>query len=278
MLKRIKNMEPYDIVSNIIVLIAAILFLLPLFWLLTNAFKYSTEIYQTPPTIIPERFTLSNMQELFNDQPTFRWIFNSFIVSSGTAALSVLFSALAAYGFAKLPIKGRNVLFIIVISSIMVPKETFIVPLFEIIISLDWINTYSSMIVPNLATGFGTFMLFSFFAAIPDSIRESAKMDGAGEWLIFRKLMLPLVKPGLGALFILNFVTAWNDYLWQLLMARSKDMQTLNVGVAGLQQSINPNLGLRVAGAALAALPMIVIFLMFQKYFVAGATEGAVKE
>ncbi len=278
MIKRIKNMEPYDLVSNIVVLIAAILFLLPLFWLLTNAFKYSTEIYRTPPTIIPERFTLSNMQELFNDQPTFRWIFNSFIVSSGTAALSVLFSSLAAYGFAKLPIKGRNVLFVIVISSIMVPKETFIVPLFEIIIDLDWINTYSSMIVPNLATGFGTFMLFSFFAAIPDSIRESAKMDGAGEWLIFRKLMLPLVKPGLGALFILNFVTAWNDYLWQLLMARSKDMQTLNVGVAGLQQSINPNLGLRVAGAAIAALPMIVIFLMFQKYFVAGATEGAVKE
>ncbi|MDN6195534.1 MAG: carbohydrate ABC transporter permease, partial [Atopostipes suicloacalis] len=274
MLKKIKKMEPYDLVSNIIVLIAALLFLLPLFWLITNAFKYSTEIYQVPPTIIPERFTLANMQELFNNQPTFRWIFNSFIVSSGTAALSVLFSALAAYGFAKLPIKGRNVLFIIVISSIMVPKETFIVPLFEVIIDLDWINTYASMIVPNLATGFGTFMLFSFFATIPDSIRESAKMDGAGEWLIFRKLMLPLVKPGLGALFILNFVTAWNDYLWQLLMARSKDMQTLNVGVASLQQSINPNLGLRVAGAAVAALPMIIVFLMFQRYFVAGATEG----
>ena len=278
MLKKIKNMEPYDLISNIIVLVAAILFLLPLFWLVTNAFKYSTEIYAVPPTIIPKRFTLANMQELFNNQPTFRWVFNSFIVSSGTAALSVLFSALAAYGFAKLPIKGRNILFIIVISSIMVPKETFIVPLFEVIIDLNWINTYSSMIVPNLATGFGTFMLFSFFATIPDSIRESAKIDGASEWLIFRKLMLPLVKPGLGALFILNFVTAWNDYLWQLLMARSKDMQTLNVGVASLQQSINPNLGLRVAGAAIAALPMIVIFLMFQKYFVAGATEGAVKE
>lgn len=278
MLKKIKNMEPYDLISNIIVLIAALLFLLPLFWLITNAFKYSTEIYRVPPTIIPERFTLANMKELFDNQPTFRWVFNSFIVSSGTAALSVLFSGLAAYGFAKLPIKGRNVLFVIVISSIMVPKETFIVPLFEVIIDLNWINTYSSMIVPNLATGFGTFMLFSFFAAIPDSIRESAKMDGAGEWLIFRKLMLPLVKPGLGALFILNFVTAWNDYLWQLLMARSKDMQTLNVGVAALQQSVNPNLGLRVAGAAVAALPMIVVFLMFQKYFVAGATEGAVKE
>lgn len=278
MFKNFKRMDTYDRVASVLVLIGAIAFLLPLVWLITNTFKYSTEIYRMPPTIIPERFTLSNLQELFNSQPTFRWIFNSFIVSSVTAGLSVLFSALAAYGFAKLPIKGRTTLFIIVISSIMVPKETFIVPLFEIIVNLDMINTYSSMIVPNLATGFGTFMLFSFFASIPDSIRESAKMDGASEWLIFRRLMLPIVKPGIGALFILNFVTTWNDYLWQLLMARSKDMQTLNVGVASLQQSLNPNLGLRIAGAAVAAIPMIVIFLVFQQYFVAGAIEGAVKE
>lgn len=278
MFKNFKRMDTYDRIASILVLVGAIAFLLPLVWLITNTFKYSTEIYRMPPTLIPERFTLSNLQELFNNQPTFRWIFNSFIVSSVTAGLSVLFSALAAYGFAKLPIKGRTVLFIVVISSIMVPKETFIVPLFEIIVNLDMINTYSSMIVPNLATGFGTFMLFSFFASIPDSIRESAKMDGASEWLIFRRLMLPIVKPGIGALFILNFVTTWNDYLWQLLMARSKDMQTLNVGVASLQQSLNPNLGLRIAGAAVAAIPMIVIFLVFQQYFVAGAIEGAVKE
>lgn len=278
MFKNFKRMDTYDRVSSVLVLVGAIAFLLPLVWLITNTFKYSTEIYRMPPTIIPERFTMSNLQELFENQPTFKWIFNSFIVSSVTAGLSVLFSALAAYGFAKLPIKGRTTLFIIVISSIMVPKETFIVPLFEIIVNLDMINTYSSMIVPNLATGFGTFMLFSFFASIPDSIRESAKMDGASEWLIFRRLMLPIVKPGIGALFILNFVTTWNDYLWQLLMARSKDMQTLNVGVASLQQSLNPNLGLRIAGAAVAAIPMIVIFLVFQQYFVAGAIEGAVKE
>lgn len=278
MFKNFKRMDTYDRVSSVLVLIGAIAFLLPLVWLITNTFKYSTEIYRMPPTLIPERFTMSNLQELFDNQPTFRWIFNSFLVSSATAGLSVLFSALAAYGFAKLPIKGRTTLFVIVISSIMVPKETFIVPLFEIIVNLKMINTYSSMIVPNLATGFGTFMLYSFFASIPDSIRESAKMDGASEWLIFRRLMLPIVKPGIGALFILNFVTTWNDYLWQLLMARSKDMQTLNVGVASLQQSLNPNLGLRIAGAAVAAVPMIVIFLVFQQYFVAGATEGAVKE
>lgn len=278
MLKKLKYMDKYDLVTSIIVFIGAIAFLLPLFWLLSNTFKYSQEIYRTPPTIIPDRFTLRNLQELFQSQPTFRWIFNSFIVSFVTGILSVLFSALAAYGFSKLKIKGKTVLFVLVISSIMIPKETFIVPLFEIIVSLNWIDTYASMIVPNLATGFGTFMLFSFFDSIPDSIRESAKIDGATEFTIFRKLMLPIAKPGVAALFILNFVTTWNDYLWQLLMGRTEKMQTLNVGVASLQQSLNPNIGLQVAGAFLAALPMLVVFIAFQRYFIAGATEGAVKE
>lgn len=278
MMKKIKNMDTYDLVTNIIVLIGAIAFLLPLIWLVTNAFKFSAEIYQTPPTLIPERFTLRNFQNLFVNQPALRWIFNSFFVSFVTGIFTVLLSSLAAYGFAKLDIKGKNVLFIIVIGSIMIPKETFIVPLFEIITALDWVDTYSSMIVPNLATGFGTFMLYSFFDSIPDSVRESAKIDGASEWLIFRKLMLPIAKPGVAALFILIFVQTWNDYLWQLLMGRTETMQTLNVGVASLQQSLSPDIGLRVAGAAIAALPMLIVFVAFQRYFISGITEGAVKE
>ena len=278
MWKKIKRMDTYDLVTNIVVILGAIACLLPLVWLISNTFKYSQEIYQTPPTLIPNRFTIRSLQELFQNQPTLRWMFNSFFVSFFTGLFSVLISSLAAYGFAKLEIRGKNVLFILVISSIMIPKETFIVPLFNIIVDLNWLDTYASMIVPNLATGFGTFMLYSFFNSIPDSIRESAKIDGANEWTIFSKLMLPIAKPGIAALFILNFVTAWNDYLWQLLMARTENMQTLNVGVAALQQSLSPNVGLRVAGAALAAVPMIVVFMVFQKYFIAGTTDGAVKE
>lgn len=278
MFTKIKRMEKFDLVTNVIVFILALCFLLPLFWLLTNTFKTSPEIYKMPPDILPNKWFTGNLKELFQGQPALQWIWNSFIVSFLTGILSVIISALAAYGFAKLHFKGRTVLFVVVIASIMVPKETFIVPLFDVIIGLDWIDTYQSMIVPNLATGFGTFMLYSFFKDIPESLRESAKLDGANEWTIFYKLMLPIVKPGIGALFILNFVTAWNDYLWQLLMARSKEMKTLTIGVASLQQDINPNIGLRVAGAAVAALPMLIIFILFQRYFTKGATAGAVKE
>ncbi|BCA86895.1 sugar ABC transporter permease [Enterococcus saigonensis] len=278
MFAKLKRMEKFDLVTNIIVFFLALCFLLPLFWLLTNTFKTSPEIYKMPPDILPKKWFTGNLTELFQGQPAFQWIWNSFVVSFLTSLFSVLISALAAYGFAKLHFRGRTVLFVLVIASIMVPKETFIVPLFDVIIGLNWIDTYQAMIVPNLATGFGTFMLYSFFKDIPESLRESAKLDGANEWTIFSKLMLPIVKPGIGALFILNFVTAWNDYLWQLLMARSKEMKTLTIGVASLQQDINPNIGLRVAGAAVAALPMLIIFILFQRYFTKGATAGAVKE
>ena len=278
MLKKLKRMEKFDLITNIIVFVLALLFLLPLFWLLTNTFKTSAEIYKMPPDILPTKWFMGNLSELFQGQPAVQWITNSFIVAFFTGLFSVIISALAAYGFAKLHFKGRTVLFLLVIASIMVPKETFIVPLFDVVVKLNWIDTYQSMIVPNLATGFGTFMLYSYFKAIPESIRESAKIDGAHEWTVFYKLCLPIVKPGLGALFILNFVTAWNDYLWQLLMARSKEMKTLTIGVASLQQDVNPNIGLRVAGAAIAALPMIIIFFLFQRFFIKGATDGAVKE
>lgn len=278
MFKRLKRMEHFDLISNILVTIFAIMSLLPLFWLVTNSFKTSADIYKMPPDILPKNLYMGNYKELFSNQPALRWTMNSFVVSIVTTTLSVVFSSAAAYAFAKLKFKGKNVLFTIFIASLMIPKETFIVPLFKIVVALNWVDTYQSLIVPNLATCFGVFMLKNFFESIPDSIRESAKLDGASEFTIFWKLMLPIAKPGIGALFILNFVTFWNDYLWQLLMARSKEMNTLTVGVAGLMQEINPNMGLKVAGAAVAALPMIIIFVLFQKYFTKGMTAGAVKE
>lgn len=278
LIRKIKNMELYDLITNIIVFLLALLSLFPIIWLITNSFKTSADIYKMPPDILPKSLYLGNFKELFNNQPALRWGFNSFFVSFITTTLSVVLSSAAAYAFAKLNFKGKKVLFALFIASLMVPKETFIVPLFKIVVAFDWVDTYQSLIIPNLAMCFGVFMLKSFFESIPDSLRESAKLDGASEWTIFWKLMLPIAKPGIGALFILNFVTFWNDYLWQLLMARSKDMNTLTVGVAGLMQEINPNIGLRVAGAAVAALPMVVIFIVFQKYFTKGIAAGAVKE
>lgn len=273
-----KRYEPYDIVSNAIITLFAVLNLFPLYWLISGSFKTSAAIYKMPPDWIPTSFFIENYTELFRNQPAFRWFFNSFFVSFVTTIIVVVVSAMAAYAFAKLKFVGKNVIFFMLVSSLFVPKEVFIIPLFRIIINLGWQDSYSAMIFPNVATAFGLFLLKGFFSTIPDSIRESGKMDGANEFTIFTKLMLPIVKPGIGALFILNFVQVWNDYLWQLLTGTSKDMKTLMVGVSSLMQEIYPNMGLKMAGATVAAIPMIIIFLAFQRYFTSGVTVGAVKE
>lgn len=277
MLKRIKHMEKPDLILNIIIILGAVLNLFPLYWLVTSSFKTSAAIYKMPPDWFPTTFIIDNYKDLFVGQPAFRWAFNSILVSTVSTILVIVFSSLAAYSFSKLQFKGKNGLYMVFICSLMLPKEIFIVPLFKIVQALEWSDTYMGMIAPTVASCFGVFLLKGFFDTVPDSIRESGKIDGASELTIFTQLVLPIVKPGLGALFILNFVNVWNDYLWQMLMARTKNMRTLMVGTASLMQEINPNFAYKMAGATVACVPMLVVFLLFQRYFTAGITVGAEK-
>lgn len=270
--------ELYDIISNILVVIFAIASLFPLYWLLTSSFKNSSDVVKMPPDWFPKTFTLDNYVELFNNQPAFRWAFNSIVVSLVATVALIVVASLAAYGFSKLHFKGRNIIFIIFISSLMIPKEVIIVPLFQIVKNFGWVNNLNGMIWPNVATAFGVFLLKGFFDTIPDSLREAAKIDGASEFKIFYKIMLPMIKPGIGALFILNFVNVWNDYLWQLVIGQETQVKTLMVGIATLMQDLNPNFAYKMAGAVVAAIPMLIIYFAFQRYFTKGISAGAVKE
>ncbi|MEG0383926.1 carbohydrate ABC transporter permease [Solibacillus cecembensis] len=275
--KKAKKREKIDIVFNIIVIFFAILSLFPLYWLVTSSFKNSADVVKMPPDWFPKTFTWSNYADVFSNQPAFTWAYNSLVVALVSTFALIIVSALAAYAFSKLKFKGKNILFIIFISSLMIPKEVMIVPLFRIIQDFGMVNTLSGMIFPNVATAFGVFLLKGFFDTIPDSLREAAKIDGASEFKIFYKIMLPLAKPGIGALFILNFVQVWNDYLWQLVVGQSKDSKTLMVGIATLMQDLNPNFAYKMAGATVAAIPMLLIFIFFQKYFTKGITLGSDK-
>lgn len=272
-----KKRETLDVVSNLIVVFFAVLSLFPLYWLVTSSFKNSSDVLKMPPDWFPKTFTLSNYTDVFNNQPALQWTYNSLVVALVSTLALIVFSAMAAYAFSKLEFKGKNIIFIIFISSLMIPKEVMIVPLFRIIQDFGMVNTLSGMIWPNVATAFGVFLLKGFFDAIPDSLREAAKMDGASEVRIFVKIMLPLVKPGIGALFILNFVQVWNDYLWQLVVGQEQGSKTLMVGIATLMQDLNPNFAYKMAGATVAAIPMLVIFILFQKYFTKGITAGSDK-
>lgn len=275
---KFKKNEPLDFIVNTAVVIFAVLNLFPFYWLVTSSFKSSSGIFKMPPDWFPKEIFIDNYIELFLGQPAFRWMFNSMFVATITTVIVTAFSALAAYAFAKLEFKGKNFLYMLFIYSLMLPKEIFIVPLFQIILAFDLSNNYMGMILPNIATCFGVFLLKGFFENVPDSIRESGKLDGASELYVFYKLVLPIVKPGVGVLFILNFVNVWNDYLWQMLIARSKEMMTLMVGTASLMMEINPNFAYKMAGATVASLPMLVVFIIFQKFFTRGITVGAVKE
>lgn len=269
--------EKYDIVANTIVILFAICSLFPLYWLVTSSFKNSVDVVKMPPDWFPKTFTLSNYVDVFNNQPAFKWAYNSIFVALVATVVLLLVSSMAAYAFSKLQFKGKNIIFIVFISSLMIPKEVMIVPLFRIIQDFNMVNTLSGMIWPNVATAFGVFLLKGFFDSIPDSLREAAKMDGASEFRIFFTIMLPLVKPGLGALFILNFVNVWNDYLWQLVVGQSEGSKTLMVGIATLMQDLNPNFAYKMAGATVGAIPMLIIFVLFQKYFTRGITIGSDK-
>ncbi|MGG3942739.1 carbohydrate ABC transporter permease [Peribacillus psychrosaccharolyticus] len=276
--KNKKKLELSDILSNVIVIFFALLSLFPIYWLFTSSLKNSSDVVKMPPDWFPASINFSNYVDVFSNQPAFKWTLNSLIVATVSTVGLVIVSSLAAYAFSKLNFKFKNIIFVIFISSLMVPKEVLIVPLFRLIQDLGMVNTLSGMIYPNVATAFGVFMLKGFFDTIPDTLREAAKMDGATEWTVFYKVMLPLVKPGIGALFILNFVQVWNDYLWQLVVGQEVNSKTLMVGIATLMQDLNPNFAYKMAGATIAAVPMILIFIFFQRYFTRGISIGGVKE
>ncbi|MVP02346.1 carbohydrate ABC transporter permease [Paenibacillus lutrae] len=278
LLKSRKKREKFDVGANAIVIFFAILNLFPLYWLFTSSLKNSSDVLKMPPDWWPASITFSNYVEVFQSQPALRWTFNSLFVAGVSTILVVVFSAMAAYAFSKLKFTGKNVLFIVFISSMMVPKEVMIVPLFRISQDLGLVNNLFGMIWPNVATAFGVFLLKGFFDSAPDALREASRIDGAGEVRTFLQIMLPIVKPGIGALFILNFVQVWNDYLWQLVIGQDKEMKTLMVGIATLMQDLNPNFAYKMAGATVAAIPMLLIFILFQQYFTRGISIGAVKE
>jgi multiple sugar transport system permease protein len=275
--KNKRKRDLFDVISNVVVFIFALLSLFPLYWLITSSLKNSAAVVKMPPDWFPKTFNIDNYIDVFSNQPALKWALNSITVSLVSTIALIIVSSLAAYAFSKLQFKGKNIIFILFISSLMVPKEVLIVPLYRIVDNLEMVNTLHGMIWPNVATAFGVFLLKGFFDSIPDSLRESAKMDGASELRTFFKIMLPLVKPGIGALFILYFVQVWNDYVWQLVIGQEEGVKTLMVGTATLMQDLNPNFAYKMAGATVAAIPLLVIFVFFQRYFTSGLTSGAEK-
>ncbi|MEU4238446.1 carbohydrate ABC transporter permease [Actinoplanes sp. NPDC026619] len=248
----------------------------PFLWMLLSSFKTEGEIRAAPPTWWPSHWTLTNYHDLFSRLDFPQYFANSAIVAILVTAGNLLFCSLIGYALAKLDFPGRKALFLTVLGMLMVPGMVTFVPQFVLISNMGLANSYAGLVLPFLAGPFGVFLMRQFLLAIPDDLIEAARVDGAGEWRIFWRIVLPLCKPALATLGILTFLASWNNFLWPLVVATTDDKYTLPVALA--LYSIGQNriyYGLLLAGAVVVVLPVLIVFLALQRHFLRGiATTG----
>ena len=298
----------YRVLCVIALIVLALLFLFPLYWILTGAFKTALEYNSVKPVWWPSEWTLANFTRLFERRseplwelavpfsnwftgdgkllyfsvgPTvpaaIRWLVNTVFMSVTAMILTCVTAAMAGYALAKKRFVGRAILFSLIVCAMALPKQVILIPLIRELSALKLYNTIWAVIVPTVGWPFGVFLMKQFSESIPGEILEAARVDGSSELNTFTRIVVPMIKPGIGALAIFTFINSWNDYFLQLITLTSGSNYTISLGIATLQGESSVDIGIMMAGAALASVPIIIVFLIFQKYFTKGITMGAVK-
>ena len=303
--------KAYKIASFAAVAIIAFLFAFPLYWIISGSFKTGVEINSPTPTWIPSEWVMDNYQRLMSKRsaPLFnfafggwriqmfglvfsfnkititgptvpaaiRWLINTVFMSVASMLITCVTSAMAGYVLAKKRFWGRTLIFSLVVCAMALPKQVILIPLLREMSTLKLYDTIWAVIFPIVGWPFGVFLLKQFAEGIPTEMVEACRIDGASEWRTFTDVMFPMIKPGVGACAIFTFINSWNDYFMQLIMLISGKNLTISLGIATMQGENATDFGLLMAGAALASVPIIIVFLIFQKYFTKGITMGAVK-
>lgn len=260
----------------VLLVLGAVIMVFPFIWSVLTSFKTLSESLQFPPKILPESWKLTNYQDVWNQLPFVNFFINTIALIVLRVIFAVMLSAMAAYAFARMEFPFKNVLFILVLMPMMVPTQIFVLPQFLIASKIGITNTIMALVMPGMASTFGIFLLRQFFMGIPDELEEAAILDGCNPGQIFIKIMLPLVKPGLVSLAIFTALFAYKDLLWPLIVNTSIEKMPLSSGLAMLQGQYSTNYPQLMAGAVIAIIPMVVLFLFFQKQFVEGiATTGS---
>ena len=272
----VQKTTPYRIVSILLLIVLAVLMIFPLYWIITGSFKDARTINSATPVWFPVNPTPDNYARLF-ERPAGIWMFNTVFMCVMSMLLTCVAAAMGGYALAKKRFTGRVVLFSVFVCAMALPKQVILIPLLKEMAFLGLHNTLWAVIFPTVGCPFGLFLMKQFSENIPGEMLEAARIDGAGEARTFVNIVFPMIKPGVGALAIFTFITAWNDYFLQLIMLNDMDVLTISLGIAKLQSELSTDYGLIMAGAALGSVPIILIFLMFQKFFTRGITMGAVK-
>jgi multiple sugar transport system permease protein len=268
----------FFIVAYVVLTSWAVVSLFPLYWMVTTALKPPTVVMSLPPEWIPTSVSLANFREAFANTPVLRWTINSLIIAGTVTIFQLLFATMAGYGFSKKNFPGREALFWLYISSMMIPGFAMIVPLFTLMTRLGLVNSYLGMIAPGLSAPFGVFLMRQFIQTLPTELIEAATIDGCSEIGVFRRIILPLSKPGLAVLGIFVFMGQWNAFLWPLIVISSSEMMPLTVGFALLaNRELRVNYGALMAAGTYMALAQVLVFFAFQPYFVQGITVGGLK-
>jgi multiple sugar transport system permease protein len=273
-----RRRRPLAVPLHLVLIVGLIVMVIPFVWMILGSFKTTGELRQVPPTWIPEDPTLGNYRDLFDRLNFPRYFFNSAVVAGIVTAGVLIISSMAGYAFAKLEFPGKRVLFVLVLSTLMIPIFVTFMPLFVLVTNLGLANTHAALILPWLANALGVFLMRQYIIGLPDELLEAARIDGAGEYTIFFRVVLPLCGPALATLAVLTFVAQWNSFLWPLVVASTEDMFTLPVAVAlfatGQQET---NLALQLAGATVVVLPMIILFFAMQRYVIQGVARTGIK-
>lgn len=273
--KKIKLKKVLSMIGMLIVLMAIAF---PFLWLIISSFKYEKDIISFPPKIFADKYTFDNYIKVWTTIPLLDYIKNTVIFAGGVVITSVFFDALAGYAFARMNFKGKSALFYFVLLTMMIPFQVFMIPLFIEVNLLGLLDTYAGLIIPRMTTAFGIFMMRSFFVTLPKELEEAARIDGLNEFKIYWNIMLPLSKPTLLSLGIFTLMNNWNDLLYPLILTSSSKMRTLPAGLALFSGQNISFYGPVMAGTVISMLPLLIVYIFAQKYFVQGTAMSGMKE
>ena len=260
---------------HLILLSGVIFVVFPFAWMVLTSFKTPGEAMLIPPTILPENFITDAYSEILTALPFAQIYMNTFVSAIIITVIQVALCSMAAYGFARIDFPFKNGIFVLLLSVLMVPGQIFLIPQYLIIMNLGLLDSMMGLVLPNLFSAFGTFLLRQFFMSLPKELEEAAILDGCNRYQIFYRIMLPLVKPGIVSLVIFTAKFAWNNFLWPLLVNTSPDKMILGPALSSLQGQYTTQYPMQMAGAVMAVIPLIVLFFIFQKQFIEGiATSG----
>ena len=271
------NNKLKNISIHIVIYILAFLTIGPFLWMILTSLKDMSEIFIYPPKFLPDKFYFENYIEAFQAAPFGEYYINSLFVAFSVTLGQLVTCSMAAFAFARLEFKGRDILFYMFLATMMIPYNVTMIPSFLVLHWLGWVDTYFALIVPGLASAFGTFLLRQFFIGIPKELEEAAYLDGATKLQVLRKIIVPLAKPALATLAIFTFMGTFNDFIWALIVVNSDSMNTVQLGLAIFRDRYLTQWDLLMAGSVTATLPILIVFFFTQKYFIKGITLSGLK-